>query len=330
MRKFLALLLAPGMLLVHLWSVAAIWIDGPSSRAAAVLSIVVYGAAAAGAATLGRGPVRRVLVSAVPFVVVLAWWLSLSPSNDREWLRDVAELPRAEIDGDRLVVHNVRNFEYRSEEDYTERWETREYDLSKLQGVDLFLSYWGSPHIAHTIASWDFGDGRPLAISIETRKEVGEAYSAVLGFFRQFELYYVVADERDLVGLRTNHRGETVYLYRLTVHADVARAILLDYFEEINALDTEPVWYNAASHNCTTTIRHHVQHVARGNPLDWRLLVNGYIDEMGYERGNLDTSLPFEELRARSDIGERARAAGDALDFSRRIREGLPGARGPE
>ncbi|MCR9094442.1 MAG: DUF4105 domain-containing protein [bacterium] len=318
------------MLLVHLWSVAAIWIDGPTNRAAAVLSIVVYGVAAAGAARLGRGPVRRVLLSGVPFVVVVAWWLSLAPSNDREWLRDVAKLPRAEIDGDRLVVHNVRNFEYRSEEDYTERWETREYDLSKLQGVDLFLSYWGSPHIAHTIASWDFGDGRPLAISIETRKEVGEAYSAVLGFFRQFEVYYVVADERDLVGLRTNHRGETVYLYRLTVRADVARAILLDYFEEINALGTEPVWYNAASHNCTTTIRHHVQHVARGNPLDWRLLVNGYIDEMGYERGNLDTRLPFEELRARSEIGERARAAGDALDFSRRIREGLPGARGPE
>ncbi|MEM9176994.1 MAG: DUF4105 domain-containing protein [Myxococcota bacterium] len=311
------------------WALAAVWIDG---RADFVAWLALAGGALA-AALLARRLGRRWARGAaagLPFLCVFVWWHSLDARNDRAWLLDVSRLPRAEIEGDRLVVHGVRNFRYvpGSEEIAEARWETRTYDLSKLEGVDLFLSYWGSPMIAHTIASWDFGDGRPLAISIETRKEVGEAYSAVLGFFRQFELYYVVADERDVVALRTNHRGEQVRLYRTTAKPALARAILLDYLAEINALEEEPVWYNAATHNCTTTIRHHVRHVAKGgHRFDWRILVNGRLDELGYERGNVDTRLPFETLRARSDIGERARAAGDAPDFSQRIREGLPNPR---
>ena len=309
------------------WATAAVWIDG-RERIAIPLLLFVLGVV--GAFAIGRKTQRaglRGLFAALPFVLVLGWWLLLAPSNDRDWVADVRELPRAEIDGDRLVIHNVRNFDYRSETDFTERWETREYDLRDLQGVDLFMSYWGSPTIAHTIASWDFGDGRPLAISIETRKEEGESYSAVLGFFRQFELYYVIADERDVVRVRTNFRGETVRLYRTTASADMARAILLDYLAEINALVEDPAWYNAATHNCTTTIRHHVRHVAQGAPFDYRILVNGRLDELGYERGNVDTSLPFEELRLRSEITERAIAAGNSDAFSELIRVGLPNPR---
>ncbi|MDH3638962.1 MAG: DUF4105 domain-containing protein, partial [Gammaproteobacteria bacterium] len=220
----------------------------------------------------------------------------------------------------------VRNFDYRSADDYTERWETRSYDLSRLRGADMFLSSWSSPWIAHTIASWDFGNGNHLAISIETRKEKNEQYSALRGFFRQFELHYVVADERDVVRLRSNYRGETVRLYRLKIPPDIARAVLLDYIEELNRLAETPRWYNALTHNCTTMIRHHVQQVAPGNPFDWRILVNGRLDELGYERGNIDTSLPFEELRRRSEITASARAADADPDFSVRIREGLPGA----
>jgi hypothetical protein len=173
--------------------------------------------------------------------------------------------------------------------------------------------------------SWAFADGRQLAISIETRKESDESYSAVLGFFRQFELYYVVADERDLVRLRTNYRGEDVYLYHLRTTPETARAILEDYLEEINRLAERPKWYNAMTHNCTTVIRHHIQHVAPGNPWNWRILVNGVIDQLGYMRGTVDTSLPFEELRQRSHVSEEAQAADDDPDFSLRIREGLPG-----
>jgi len=302
-----------------LWAIAALRFDGTALAmagfAAAVLVVVV-----------AIRPFARAMLGVGGLVViVIAWWLSLAPSNDREWQSDVSRLPVATIDGDRLTIRNVRNFHYESETESIAHWEERTYDLSQLEGADFFLSHWGSPWIAHTIVSWDFGDGEHLAISIETRKEVGEAYSAVLGFFRRFELYYVVADERDLIGVRTNQRGEDVYLYHLTAEPEHVKAVLLDYLAEINRLSERPEWYNAATHNCTTTIRHHVQHVAQGRPWDWRILANGAIDQLGYERGTIVTSgLPFETLRASSAISKRALEAPVGPDYSERIRAGLP------
>lgn len=323
MRAF-GIVLTTFLCLALSWASAALWFDGPASRALA--GVLTGGFALASLALLlFVRPFRRaLLVAAALFGAVLNWWLSIAPSNDRDWQPDVARLAQAVVDHDTLTIRNVRDFDYRSETDYTERWEERSYDLSKLDGVDMFLSYWGSPWIAHTITSWSFSDGQHLAISIETRKEKGESYSAVRGFFRQYELYYVVADERDVIRLRTNYRGEDVYLYHLRTSLPVARATLLDYVREINELAHEPTWYNAFSQNCTTTIRHHVQNVAPANPWNWRILVNGKIDELGYERGTIDTSLPFAELRRRSAISERAKAA-DPADFSRAIRVGLPG-----
>jgi hypothetical protein len=319
-KVFFGLLLAIGLL----WAAAALWIDGPHSSALAgtLTAGLVVGAVAA--LVLVRPLLRGALVVAGLIGLVLAWWSWLPPSNDRDWQPDVARLPTAAFDGDRVTIRNVRNFQYRSETDFTERWEERTYDLSKLRGVDLFLSYWGPTDIAHTVVSWEFEDGPPLAISIETRKERGESYSALLGFFRQYEVYYVVADERDLIGLRTNHRGEQAFLYRLRGPGDFARRLLVSYLEELNRLAAEPRWYNALTHNCTTTIRLHVQQAGLQNPLDWRLFLNGHLDELLYERGNVDRSLPFPEMRAASDITARAKAAGDAESFSEAIREGLP------
>jgi len=260
----------------------------------------------------------------LPVVAITLWWTSIPPSNTRDWTPDVAHTARATFDGSRVTIENVRNFNYRSESDYDQRWETRTYDLDRIRGVDLFLSFWGPTQIAHTIASWEFGDGQHLAISIETRKEKGESYSALRGFFRQYELYYVVADECDLIGLRTNYRGEQVYLYRIRIPASQARALLVDYLDEVNRLADHPRWYNALTQNCTTTIRSHAQNVGAGGHLDWRLLANGHLDQLLYERGQIDADLPFADLRARSNITERARAAGDSPDFSARIRQGLP------
>jgi hypothetical protein len=265
---------------------------------------------------------RAALIVLLALALVIGWWLLIPASNDRDWYPDVARLSRATVDGNRLTIQNVRDFDYRSETDYTERWETRTFDLDGLKGVDLFLSFWGPTLIAHTIASWEFADGSHLAISIEARKAKGQSYSAVRGFFRQFGLYYVVADERDVIRLRTNYRGERVYLYRTTMPA--ARALLLDYLADVNRLAEHPRWYNALTHNCSTTIRYHVQHVSPGRPWDWRILANGYVDELAYERGAIDTKLPFAELRAHSDVTERAKAADRDPDFSQRIREGLP------
>lgn len=319
----------PPLLALTAWAAGCLYVDGPESRLAAGLLAVGFALAVVALMVLVR-PVRRLwAVFLLLFLAVQVWWLGIEPSNDREWLPSVAHPATARVDGDLVTIENVRNFHYRSETDFDERWETRQYDLSKLTGIDMFLSYWGSPMIAHTITSWEFEGGQHLAVSIETRMEVGEGFSAVLGFFRQFELFYVAADERDLIALRTNHRGEQVFLYRLTASKAMARAMLLEYLQEMNHLAEHPRWYNALTHNCTTAIRKHAQSVAPGNPFSWKILVNGFIDQLGYERGTIDTSLPFEELRQRSDVTERGRAAGDDRDYSRLIRDGLPGeARG--
>ena len=223
-----------------------------------------------------------------------------------------------------VTLHNVRNFDHGLDGTMTERWETRTYDLDTLVGLDIFISFWGPTLYGHTIASWEFADGRRLAVSIETRKEQGEEYSAVRGFFRQFELYYVVSDESDVVALRTNQRGERVELYRTLAMPAEDRALLLDYVREMNALAEAPRWYNALTHNCTTTIWHHAKAVGSGFPLDWRLLANGYLVDLSYELGTVNTSIGLDELKRRSDITLRARQAGEGVGFSRTIRQGVP------
>ena len=309
-----------------LWAAAAIWIDGPSERFLAGILAVIFLSVSAASWFLRRPFWIRVLLSLMPFAVVLLWWSSIAPSNDRDWLPEVAHPPVAELQGNRLTVHNVRNFSYHgSDLDFTEQWETRHYDLSQITGLDLFISYWGPALYAHTIMSWEFADGQHLSISIETRKETGESYSALLGFFRQYELYYVVGDERDLIGVRTDHRDEQVFLYRLRTPPPAARVLLLSYLQEVNRLAQHPKWYNAWSHNCTTVIVHHIEALAPDRiPWDWRVLANGYLDRFAYERGGINTSLPFDEVKRQSDITAKARDAGTSPDFSRLIREGLP------
>ena len=300
------ILTAPVVLLSLLWCVAALWIDGPTSRVFAGLCAASIIAGALRCFVYIRPMSRAVAVYAIGFAVVLTWWLLIPPSNERPWLADVAELPQAVFDGDKMTVHNIRNFTYRSETDYDPQWDTRVYDLADIKAMDLYLVYWGPTLIAHTILSWDFEDENGkrdhLAISIETRKEEGEEYSAVLGFFRQFELYYVVSDERDVVGLRANHRGEEIYLYRFNTSPDDARKILLHYFGHINELVDYPSWYNAMTHNCTTAARKHTVTVAKDSPWDYRFLFNGSLDQLGHERGAFKNDIPFEELRRRSNI----------------------------
>ena len=309
------------------WGVLALLYAGPSPPWLSKALALLYGAGGLLALIALRPLLRGALVVALGFAAVLVWWSTLRPSNDREWSADNLRTPWAEQDGDLLTVHDVRNFDYRSETDFTARYEDRTVDLSKLRGVDLFLVYWGSPLIAHTIMSWDFEGSPPIAISIETRKEGKEQYSAIAGFFRQYEILYVVADERDLVRLRTNYRGENVFLYRLNVPLDVARALLLDYVATINGLRDRPEWYNALTENCTTTIRMHTRRINNAGSFDWRMLANGYLDEMLYERGLVYTGMPFAELKTMSSVDWRGKAADQDPAFSERIREGLPDPR---
>jgi uncharacterized protein DUF4105 len=308
------------------WMALAIYFDfsllGPSWLRAGLGALVPVGAVVA---LLLVRPLRWVVAGILgAFVVVLVAWLAIPPSNDRDWQPDVRTLPYADIDGDRVLVHNVRNAEYRTETDYTVHLEDRALDLSKLRSLDLFLIYWGSPLIAHTILSWGFEGDQYLAISIETRKEKGEEYSALRGFFRQYELTFVVADERDVVRLRTNIRGEDVYVYRLDASPADARRFLLRYLQEINQLRERPQWYNALTENCTTAIKRLAGSDARRSWWSWKLVLNGYLDELAYDIGAIDRSLPFAVLKAKSHVNDRAKAANNDPRFSVRIREGLP------
>lgn len=269
---------------------------------------------------------RRVslLAFALVFGCVLIWFLQLQPSNDRDWAPEVAVLPYAEINGDRIHLHNIRNFAYRSETDFTPAYEDRTFDLSRLQSIDLILSYWAGPAIAHALLSFGFDDGQQVAISIETRKEKSESYSTVEGFFRQYELIYVVADERDLIRLRTNYRGEEVFLYRLPAPPEKARAVFMDYLRVINSLKDQPQFYNALTENCTTSLFGHLRCAPPIPPFTIGVLLSGYSARYGYEKGGLNYGVKsFDELQERSRINDLAKRADADPEFSKRIRARL-------
>jgi hypothetical protein len=310
-------------LLVLAWGAGALHFAGPGGGRVPDVLAAAWVVVGLGILVFVRPWGRKLVAFGVAVAVLLAWWATIVPRNDRNWSPDVARLPHGTVSGDILTLENVRNFDYRSETEWTEHWETRSYDLAKIEGVDLFLSYWGSPAIAHTIMSWRFSDGQHLAISIELRKEVGEVYTPIAGFFRHYELYYVVADERDLVRLRTNYRGENVYIYPLRMPVGRARKVLLDYVASMNALVTTPDFYNTLTQNCTTTIRTHILHIGGAMPLDYRLYANGYSDQLLYERDAIDTSRPYDAVRASSSIDARAKAADQDPAFSARIRDGI-------
>ena len=268
---------------------------------------------------------RRMSVAfIVLFLGVVVWWASISPSHDRPWRPEVAVMPRAVIDGDRVRLTGVRNFDYRSRNDFTVRYEEREVRLSHLTGLDFYVSYFSEGPVAHTFLSFIFDDAPPLSISIETRPEVGEGFAPIASLFKQFELIYVVGDERDLVGVRTNHRREAVYLYRLNSSADDARRLLLIYLTRINELADRPEFYHLLTNSCTINIIRYANAAGRVGRFDVRHLLNGLIDSYLYHSGRVDTTMPFDELRRRSQINEAAEAADGAPDFSERIRASLP------
>ncbi len=212
-------------LLLTVWATAAIYFDSPFSELRTAAAIGYFVLALLSLFVLRKGR-KGLLITFLGFLIVLAWWLSLKPPNNRNWQPDNAETPYADIDGDQVTIHDFRNCDYRTESDYTCKWETRYYNLHNLSGADIFITWWGSPWIAHPIVSYDFGDQDHVAMSIETRNAVGQEYSAIRGFFRQYTLTYIVGDERDLIRLRTNYRkGEEVYLFRTSVTPQKARKI---------------------------------------------------------------------------------------------------------
>lgn len=316
------------------WGTLALNFDGPGTeflRAALASVFAIVGLTALVAFLIPHSRRLAAACFAVLFAILLGWWLSIAASNDREWQPEVARLPYATFDGDFVTVHNIRNFDYRTETDFTPRYYDKTFDLRKFDSVDLIASYWMGPAIAHLFLSFGFGDDH-LAVSIEARKEQHEAYSTIRGFFKQYELIYIVGDERDLIRLRTNYRKdppEDVYLFRAHAPLENGKRIFLDYLRTINELREKPRFYNTLTANCTNVILLHSRMNPGHPPYSWKILLSGYAPEYVYESGKLDTSLPFQELMRRSRINDAARAADAAPDFSRRIRAALPPAPSP-
>jgi hypothetical protein len=331
LRFFRGLLLVAFVLAVigfAAWGTLALWYRAPMP-ALRIALCAAYGAVMLGAVVaFVVGPRRRAIgVIALCAAAILAWWSTLAPSNMRDWAPEVAHTVRGAAAGDILTLTDVRNFEWRTEDAFTPQWETRAYDLSKIASVDLIADYWAGEAIAHTLVSFGFSDGKFLVWSIELRKARGQAWSALAGFFKESELVMLAGDERDLIRLRTNIRGEDLRLYRLKADPEQARKALLAYVAAANDLADAPQWYNTATTNCTTNVFKIARIVEPGFPLDWRVFVSGYFPDYAYDRHALDDSLPFAELRERAKIAARAKAADAAPSavFSQAIRLGIPG-----
>jgi hypothetical protein len=324
-----ALLIALAALLTFVsgaWGTLALWYQLPGgavgrSAGSAVWALLVI---ALVVAAISRRSWMPLGVYAVTYGVLLLWWASISPSNHRVWADDVARMLTGTVQGSEVTLQNVRDFSWRSDSDYDARWETRRYDLDHLATADAVLSYWGSKAIAHAMISFGFDDGSHVVFSVEIRKKRGDQYSSVGGFFRQFETILVAADERDIIRVRTNVRGEDDYLYPLRMDKPTMRALFLSYVQAANTLATTPAFYNTLTSNCTTIVYRMARQIDPGLPWDMRLLLTGYLPEYLYKVGALDHALSVEQWRQRARITERARnsAAGD--DFSKAIRGKTP------
>ncbi|ARW15763.1 Lnb N-terminal periplasmic domain-containing protein [Komagataeibacter europaeus] len=279
-------------------------------------------------------PAGLVFPARVVTVTALAtWYVTDPPRNDRVWAGEYAVPVDAWRMGDVVHVHNVRNFRYRTETDYIPAWYDATYDLRRLDRVDLVTSYWAGESIAHVFLSFGFSDGQHLAISIETRRQARFPYSTIAGFFHHYELFYVTADERDLIGVRTDIRRERVYMYRLDIAPAVREHLFLSYVGAIHDIVSRPVWYNTLTDNCTTGI------LARAGArlryrFDWRVILSGHTADMAYDMDLLGPYDPkrYPDYDALHDASRIHRAPGAVIgpDYSTAIRATLPPPEGPQ
>lgn len=307
------------------WGALALWFQAPLPQGARAALIAVF-CALAGAALIGL--FRRRLRPALPayalgFAALLVWWSTILPSNDRDFAPEVAHGVTGRVEGDELQLWNVRNFSWVSPTQFHENWETRNYDLAKLQSADFYLVYFMGPLIAHSMVSFAFSDGRHLMFSVEIRPERGQPFSAIAGFFRRYMLVFLAADERDYLFLR-KARNEDVRLYRIRVAPGAARALLLRYVAEANDLALHPQFYNTLTGNCNTVIFAMVRALSPSFPFDWRIVLNGFLPSFFYDHGLVDTSIPLRELIAGAAVTDRIEMGLTEEAFGARLREGLP------
>jgi len=314
------------LIILTTWATLALWYRLPF--ALPIRAIMAGGFALLGLAVIASmftpRRLRGLATYCLALATVLFWWSTLTPPSQSNWAADVARQVTGQIDGDTLTLTDVRNFDWTTPTEATAHWETRTYDLSQLQGVDLFMSYWAGPQMAHMIVSFDFADAAPIAWSVEVRRQVGGGFSPIADLFKANTVVIIAADERDVVGTRSNIRGEDVQLYRINTSPEKSRALLLQYVEASNALAAQPKWYNSLTTNCTTVVMSMIRTIVDEVPLDWRVLANGYLPGYAYDQGVLTDHLPLSELRHLSHIRENALADGLSAEFSQAIRRDVP------
>ena len=313
---------------ISAWSAMALWFRLPAPevlRASAAILFGILGLVTIVALfmRLSRSLVA-LAVFAIAFCALLAWWSTIKPPLDGDWAPDVARQTTGAVKDDILTLSDVRDFDWRTDKDFTERWEKRSYDLTKLKTLDLFLAYWAGPEMAHVIMSFGFEDGDHIAWSVEVRREKTGVFSPIADAFKNHTLVYLATTERDSVRLRTNVRGEDVRLYRLNTPPDQARALLTEYVVELTALAKHPKWYNSITANCATVVFKLVRAAGSKLPFDWRLVVNGFLPGYLYDHGAVVTTMPLSELMERARVSPQAKAADRSPDFSKAIRVGVP------
>jgi len=311
-------------MVLALWTAGAIFYDVGSGGASGVVLAAAWIALVLAAFFFLKPPWKPLVLLLIVFAFFSIWWFSQEPSQHRNWDPHCTSLSHITLEGDAITIKNVRNSEYHAIGDSTPRYETRDYRLSQLHGVDVLILNWGSPWMSHPMFVFDFGPDGRICISIEVRYRVGQEFSLLRSLYRQQELIYIVSDERDAILRRTKYlEGHNLHLYRLLADALVVRQFFLEYANTINALAQTPRWYHGLTTNCSTSI--YAQ--GRGRMRwDWRMLFNGTLDRLMYDRKLLEQGLPFEQLKELSLINEIANQAPSG-GFGDYLRQKLPGYR---
>ena len=364
-HRLVIFLIAITILLSAIWLLLAIWYQyGISSVLTWLATLIIVGILAALLSMRYWHTVTKILLSVslsnkksihkntatryliglygATWLIGLGWFFSIEPQKNRDWMAEVEQQVAYERDAtnpDLITLTNVRNFDWRTDEDATEHWETRTIDLSKLSGVDVTNSYWMGPLIAHTLVSFRFEDDRPLAFSFEIRKENGESFSALAGFFRRYELSLIAAEERDIIYTRSNARGEQVYLFPISnLQQHEVRSLFVSYLTAMDELNTKPAWYNTLTSNCTNIIFYMARIVSGDRlPWDYRIWVSGWLPNYLYDVGmldavpekqnqpwSMDTWYERTHINPKSSGFNNLHSIANSREFSRQIRQDIP------
>lgn len=311
--------------LLAIWVFGLIWYAAPFPGAGNIALAVAWAALLLAIPfRIRRSSGKWLAVAALFLIALLPYYLFVRPSHNRDWQKPQEFTAYAEVDGEKVTVHHFRSFDYGPDSEIIPNWSTREFDLKNLTGMDFFMTTWGSGMAGHPIFSFDFGEQGHLAFTIEARMEKGETFSLIPGLYRRYELSYIPSEESDAVRVRTNFReNENVCLYRTVATPKQARDRFMEFLETMDDIRKQPRFYNIISSNCTTAVR---SQMTGGFPFDWRIIINGKLDEMLHERGLLVTGgLKFDELKRRAFLNPKLREHPEKAGFSERVREGVTG-----